>query len=192
MTATDILDGKARIEDQNAIRREEENYVWEWPNFDCTPLLFSFSFPPLSLARSHQPNDSAPVVAFPERRAPRGRLTTRSRARLGWTNADVTVPSRTVYANNSARDRASHSFALNERNTVAKCSTCRKKRERERRHERRTKFCNTVLKPLLLSPSIVLVRFCFGEEKKRWSPRDTRRILVFLPSTIMGINGSRG
>lgn len=104
MTATDILDGKARIEDQNAIRREEENYVWEWPNFDCTPLLFSFSFPPRSLARSHQPNDSAPVVAFPERRAPRGRLTTRSRARLGWTNADVTVPSRTVYANNSARD----------------------------------------------------------------------------------------
>lgn len=69
-------------------------------------LFFFLSLFPLSrsLARSHQPNDSAPVVAFPERRAPRGRLTTRSRARLGWTNADVTVPSRTVYANNSARD----------------------------------------------------------------------------------------
>lgn len=183
MTATDILDGKARIEDQNAIRREEENYVWEWPNFDCTPLLFSFSFPPRSLARSHQPNDSAPVVAFPERRAPRGRLTTRSRARLGWTNADVTVPSRTVYANNSARDP----FLCVERTKYGREMFNMPQEGRERRNG-----FNTVLKPFLLSPSIVLVRFCLGEEKKRWSPRDTRRILVFLPSTIMGINGSRG
>lgn len=53
MTATDILDGKARIEDQNTILRDwkKENYVCEWPNFDCTPLLFSFFLPSLSFVR---------------------------------------------------------------------------------------------------------------------------------------------
>lgn len=54
MTATDILDGKARIGGSECDSPElegEENYVCEWPNFDCTPLLFSFLFPSLSLVR---------------------------------------------------------------------------------------------------------------------------------------------
>lgn len=54
MTATDILDGKARIggsEYDSPGLEERELRLRMAKNFDCTPLLFSFLFPSLSFVR---------------------------------------------------------------------------------------------------------------------------------------------
>lgn len=71
MTATDILDGKARIggSEYDSPGLEERELRLRMAQLRLHSSSFFFLFP-LSLSRSHQPNDSAPVVAFPERRAP--------------------------------------------------------------------------------------------------------------------------
>lgn len=71
MTATDILDGKARIggSEYDSPGLEERELRLRMAQLRLHSSSFFFPFP-LSLFRSHQPNDSAPVVAFPERRAP--------------------------------------------------------------------------------------------------------------------------
>lgn len=71
MTATDILDGKARIggSECDSPRLEGGELRLRMAQLRLHSSSFFFPFP-LSLFRSHQPNDSAPVVAFPERRAP--------------------------------------------------------------------------------------------------------------------------